>query len=247
MTSISKIRFEDGANKGEIVVCLCGSCNRSTRHEIKCSYDQIGNEYDRIAGWSVDWSNRYQIIQCQGCETISFRHTNWCSEVVDFDYDGTSEELYPKRTKNELPRRDFHQVPHKILSLYREAISCFNFGGALLCAAGLRSIVEAICADQNVEDGPVMVGEGDASELKRRRTLEGKIAGLHERRILDEQSMKTLHEHRYLGNSALHELSRPTEEMLRLAIEIIEHMLHHLYEIPAKGRLLEGYRSGRSQ
>jgi hypothetical protein len=43
-----------------------------------------------------------------------------------------------------------------------------------------------------------------------------------------------LHEHRYLGNEAVHELARPTEEVLQLAIEIVEHMFESLYEIPEK-------------
>ncbi len=46
-----------------------------------------------------------------------------------------------------------------------------------------------------------------------------------------------------MGNSAVHELSRPAEEDLRLAIEIIEHVLDSLYEIPEKADVLRANRA----
>jgi hypothetical protein len=47
-----------------------------------------------------------------------------------------------------------------------------------------------------------------------------------------------LHEHRYLGNEALHDLRQPSADELGLAIEIIEHTLEALYEIPDKAEQL---------
>ena len=62
----------------------------------------------------------------------------------------------------------------------------------------------------------------------------GRIAGLQEKGILTQNNAQTLHEHRCMGNAAVHELARPSVDELRLAIEIIEHILEQLYEIPEK-------------
>ena len=40
--------------------------------------------------------------------------------------------------------------------------------------------------------------------------------------------------HRYLGNEAVHEFAMPSRDELKLAIEIIEHVLDQLYVIPEK-------------
>ena len=48
-----------------------------------------------------------------------------------------------------------------------------------------------------------------------------------------------LHQHRFLGNKAVHELEQPSREELRLAIEIIEHTFETVYSIPQKGRALK--------
>lgn len=54
-----------------------------------------------------------------------------------------------------------------------------------------------------------------------------------------ETSADTLHEHRYLGNDAVHQLARPSADELRLAIEIVEHTLDQLYELPEKAEELK--------
>jgi hypothetical protein len=64
--------------------------------------------------------------------------------------------------------------------------------------------------------------------------LEGRISGLQEKGLLTQTSAQTLHEHRYLGNSAVHELARPSTDELKLAVEIVEHALEQLYELPEK-------------
>ena len=80
--------------------------------------------------------------------------------------------------------------------------------------------------------------KGGGTQVKRKDNLEGRIAGLQEKGLLTQASAQTLHEHRYLGNDAVHELARPSEDELRLAIEIIELTLEQLYELPEKAEEL---------
>jgi len=242
------LKLDENKSKGESVRVHCAECARQTKYLVLQSADQTGSEIvDQDHGSSVDWADHYQIVQCQGCETISFRHLHWFSEHQDFDWDGTTERLYPQRSNNTLTTRDFHNVPAALRRIYRETIDAFNYDALTLCAGGLRALVEGICAEQGVADGPVEITRPDGTtETKRKDNLQGKISGLHDRGILTKQNSDVLHEHRYLDNEALHELQQPPPTKLTLAIEIIEHTLEGLYEIPRKADELRHSKSKRT-
>jgi hypothetical protein len=228
---------------GKKLKIYCSRCGGETNHVVLKSATSQGSEVVAVIDGhteTIDWSDDYQIIQCQGCETISFRHLSWFSEAEEYygldNYsDGTTTRLYPKRSKDTRPIRDYYNVPPILRRIYRESLDCFNNDSFTLCAAGLRAIVEGLCSTQGVTDGPVEVKKKDGTTIIQRSTsLQGKIAGLKEKGILTESQIAILHEHRYLGNEAVHELSSPSQDELALAIEILEHTLEGLYELPDK-------------
>ena len=225
----------------------CTKCNGKTSHKVLQSLDYSGCEW-LDTDITIDWVDNYQIIQCQGCKSISFRRRSWFSEYQDYDWDGSTEWLYPKRSERTLPIKDFRNVPTKIRRIYGETIECFNNEYFTLCAAGLRAIVEGICAEQGIKDGPVEVEKKDGSKKTvRRKNLQGKISGLWEKGILTTKNSEILHEHRFLGNEAVHELSQPSIDELNLAIEIIEHTIDSLYEIPEKAIELQKRKAKRKK
>lgn len=229
-----KEKITENKTKGRALKLLCSDCNRSTKHIVLASIDEDGSEEWDEDCW-ISWENNYQIVQCQGCETISFRHLNWFSEYQDHDSSGHTERVYPKRDLDTLKIKELLNVPKVLRRIYRETIEAFNSECLTLCAAGLRGIVEGICANQGVADGPVEVpAKGGGTKTVRKDNLEGKISGLYEKGILTQGSADILHGHRFLGNEAVHELAQPSSDELQLAIEIIEHTLEQLYEIPEK-------------
>jgi hypothetical protein len=245
-----EVKFKENKTKDEIVSVRCSECNRDTKHRVVVSFDRNGSESDEDERWSVDWRDNYQVIQCQGCETTSFRHVSWFSEDVDpgTDDPGEKERLYPQRSATSINQKSFYNVPPNLRRIYVEIVDCYNRDSPTLCAAGLRAVVEGICAERGVTDGPVSErAKGGGTRIVRKNNLEGRIAGLQENGFLTESSTKTLHEHRFLGNSAVHELTRPSEVELRLAIEIVEHTLEQLYELPEKAEDLKRARARRKK
>jgi len=217
------------------------------------SYDYNGSEDYGSGEYSIDWSSSHQVIQCQGCMTSSFRQVSWfsedCQQIGPDEYDdGERITLYPKRSNNTLPIKDFWEVPHNLRRIYRESIDCFNNDSFTLAAAGLRAIIEGLCAELGVTDGPKTVTKKDGTQVvKRFKNLEAKIAGLHEKGFLTERNTSILHEHRFLGNDAVHELAQPSRDELALAIEIVEHTFESLFEIPTKGDELKEKRARRNK
>lgn len=252
------VKIEENKSKGEKFKAFCATCKTETNHTVAQSVDAIGSEVfhygpDENDSDSIDWRDHYQIIQCLGCDAFSFRHKNWFSEAQEYygadDYkDGTTTLLYPQRSKDILNAKDLYNAPKNLRAIYKEVVNCFNGDSPVMCAAGLRATIEGLCAEHSVNDGPVEVQKPDGKvEIKRKDSLEGKISGLCEKGILTKKNADILHEHRYMGNSAVHELSRPAEEDLRLAIEIIEHVLESLYEIPEKADVLRANRSKKKK
>lgn len=249
---------EENKSKSEKFRAFCATCKTETNHTVAQSVDVTGSEVihygpDENDRDSIDWIDRYQIIQCLGCDTFSFRHKNWFSEAHEYygpdDHnDRSTIWLYPQRGKYILNAKDFYNSPKNLRAIYKEVVNCFNSDAPVMCAAGLRATIEGICAAQGVTDGPIEITKADGIlEKKRKDNLEGKISGLYEKGVLTKKSADILHEHRYMGNNAVHELSRPSEEDLRLAIEIVEHTLASLYEIPEKADTLRANRAKRGK
>lgn len=243
-------KVELNKSQGEKFKAFCATCKSDTNHEAVQSVDVSGSEIIRYGPDendqdSIDWSDRYQVIKCLGCDTYSFRHRNWFSEAQehygpDDFHDGTTVRLYPQRGKHVLAAKDLYNVPKNLRAIYKEFISCFNNESPVLCAAGLRASIEGLCAANGVTDGPVEVKKPDGTVvIQRRNNLEGKISGLSEKGLLTARNAELLHEHRYIGNDAVHELSRPSDSDLKIAIEIVEHMFESLYEIPEKAEALK--------
>jgi hypothetical protein len=234
-------KIEFNKTKDTILKILCPECKHDTRHKVLQSVETKGQVEHNDDFW-VDWESIYQILECQGCSTISFRRKSSNSEDRDI-----FEDLYPYRTEDTLSAKQFSNVPIKLKRIYREVIDCYNYEIYTLCAAGLRSIIEGICVKKKVAGGSVEVPLKDGkTKMERKTNLQGKIAGLSEKGILTKTHSEILHEHRYLGNEALHDLSCPSKEELALAIEIIEHILETVFEIPEIADKLHKKRTERT-
>ena len=219
---------------------ICAECKNTTNHRVLRSVRHSGsgpinNRYDEY--W---WEVNYQIVQCLGCENCSFRSVSSNSEETDEDGPFEYESTFPKRSLNSHSTKDYFNVPWNLRRVYRECIDCFNNGNLILCAGGVRALVEGLCNVHEVKNGPVA---DETGSVKRKKDLQGKIHGLHEKGILTQQSADMLHEHRFLGNTSLHELSQPKPEDLLLAIQIIENVLDSLYEMPSMAERLKKRRN----
>lgn len=200
----------------------CKECSKETTHTIVASYKEAGSQ-DCGGGNSYDWNVNNQIIQCQGCDTVSFRVVSMNSEDCMFDdeencliYNETIK-FYPGRTVG-LKKIDSDLLPFNVQGIYQETISAIENEQNILAGIGIRALIETICKDRSA------VG----------KDLYGKINWLHEQSIVTKEGVETLHKLRVLGNNAAHEVKKHNHQQLSLAIQIIEHMLDGTYIIPHK-------------
>ncbi|MCT4306075.1 DUF4145 domain-containing protein [Elizabethkingia anophelis] len=238
--------FKENTTKNCRYKVLCPSCKNITSHEVLTSINESGDEYWKTEILVFSWRSDYEIIQCLGCETISFRKQTINSEEDGIDGDPLKDiYLFPLRGEEALVIKDFYNVPCNLQRIYKETIESYNYQNYTLCGAGVRALVEGLCKENGISGGIVEFKKKDGTIVsKKTNNLEGKINGLYQHGKLTKQNADILHEHRFLGNVAIHELSQPAREDLSLAIEIVESTFETLYEIPNKGERLKNKRLG---
>lgn len=200
----------------------CNLCRGKTRHLLVASKEyNFGSRVD--LGEPAEWGE-YRLWACAGCDTCTMEDYYTADYMRSFgeeEYSQIYESIYhPKRTFSVRPNKYFENLPAKLNTLYSEVIKSYNETLHLLCAAGLRSLVEGICAEKGIV-GP---------------NLEKKIEGM--KALLPESIVKNLHGFRFIGNRAVHELEAPKTSELSLALDVIEDILNFLYALDYKASLL---------
>ncbi|MCS3768337.1 hypothetical protein HNP12_002411 [Aeromonas hydrophila] len=204
-------------------LCVCRVCDKDTFHYIIFSYNEHGRQ-DCGRGNEVSWQEKNQIIQCLGCDTVSFRTVLTDSESVDYFYDENGNtgvyhcetiKYYPARMEG-LNYIDVDKLPLKILDIYKETQFSIENEQYVLAGIGIRAIVETVCKDLKASG----------------KSLSEQINSLKNMSIVTSEGAETLHKLRILGNKAAHEVKAHDSQQLRLAMKIIDHMLDGTYVIP---------------
>lgn len=212
---------------GSTVRVNCQNCGGAARNHKILAHEQKVKD-DGYVGECTE----YQICQCLGCEGLHFREVYTCSE--DCDSEGNPIEfvrVFPEtREWRRTPDPELVSIQN-VGHIYREAIGAFNANANVLAGAGLRAVVEAICIDRGVK-GP---------------NLETRIDSLVSANLLAKPQADLLHEERFLGNSALHELEAPAETDLNHGFEIVEGLLKTIYILPDRADKLRKGRIRRNK
>ena len=198
--------------KGELELPCAGRCAGKTYHRVLARAEVNENTEE----WSFE--ARYEVIECMGCATVSFRRWSLFSEDWDFDADGNmvaapNEELFPSRIEGDKGMADAYRLPPKVANLYKETREALAAKHRVLAGIGIRALVEAVCADQGAQG----------------KDLEKRIDDLVTRGILAAKTAEFLHGTRLLGNEAAHEAEAQPEDVLTAAMGAAEFLLLHAY------------------
>lgn len=140
----------------------CNCCGRDTDH------NRVRDPYVPLASnGMISW----QLIECRGCHDVAAYRIEYS--------DGNpralaSAQVHPLRQRK---RPEVYQdIAPTLRAVYEETIGAFNSSFPLLCAGGLRALVEGICDDQKIVEGPVPHDKHG----RRKNNLECRIEGLAE-------------------------------------------------------------------
>jgi hypothetical protein len=201
----------------------CATCDSQTIHKIIASVEIEGEE-----ALIFDVIENYQIIQCQGCRTISFMRERY-SGLDDYHAGRVVDDLHPRIWKREMfPKRlagrrslvtdNAKYLPHEVARIYSETLDALLNAQPVLTGIGIRALIETVCKDQGASG----------------KNLSEKIDGLVSLGVLTQANAHFLHGLRIMGNQAAHEVKPHGDETLKIALEVVEHLLKTVYIIPAK-------------
>lgn len=205
----------------------CGKCKADTKHLVLTDIELKGREVTPDC-FIYGWDESYQIIQCLGCESISFKKTHENSEdKVHWEgpdgYESSYRvhtNYYPNPEEGRGAIEDKHLLPVNLQLIYEETLGALNSDYRVLTGIGIRAIVERICKDQEA------IGNNLAKKIDSLVTLG----------VLTRDGADILHKLRTLGNDAAHEVIPHDNVQLGLALDVIDHLLAGVYILPHHAR-----------
>jgi len=219
------IKFSESKTENTKLSLRCNTCKHDTYHtviravEYKSTFDA---EPEYVKENDLWVNGTAQIIICDGCNTISFRHKFFFSEEP-----GPNEDIYPPReTKTELDelylRDDVHTVPRIVRTIYNETLLAIERKNPTLAGIGIRAIIESVCNEKKAKG----------------RTLNNKIDELVAMSLLTKKGAEILHWIRLLGNEAAHKMKAPSKEQIIASMKVIDHLLLGVYVLPYEASVL---------
>lgn len=204
---------------------FCRTCNGLRNHKVLFNKKISGTDEDEYM--TLYWNEDYLVIQCFGCETISFVKIYGDSEMVEYsEEDGTYEYftqsiIFPFYLEKgrEITEKNF--LPITIQQVYNETINAFKSKCYILTAGGFRAIIEALCNHLKIKKSVLSI----------------RIDLLHEKGHITSSESNRLHSVRFLGNDSLHEMEIPKKEQLLIVLEVINHLLENIF---IQDRKIEG-------
>jgi hypothetical protein len=193
----------------------CNHCKQDTNHDLKG--DHTASWWDEDASFGE--MHVYRLWVCMGCE-----HGLLQREYVNSEGE-TAFSYYPPRSRNESFAKPYAKLKPHLAAIYKESITCYNGKALILCASGLRALLEGICEDKRIKG----------------KNLKAKIDGL-KTHLPNNKIIRNLHQFRFMGNDAVHELAAPKPAELALAIGVIEELLSFFYELHYKASQLREMR-----
>lgn len=189
----------------------CSKCKRQTRHKVLTEITDHGDDdyrYEECSG----------VIECQGCEKKTFRYLFRDIEssypINDEEWEVPEKiEYYPKYNPDHNAIENIYSVPDIVSEIYTESMLAVQAGALTLAGLGLRGTIEAVCNDRGITG----------------RNLESRITKMASQGLISSKDAERLHAIRFLGNDAAHEIKKPGESQISVALKIINHLIQSIY------------------
>jgi hypothetical protein len=208
-------------SRKEPLIIVCEQCGRETSHSVRCGMES----HDSSPDGDIHGTDKYLVVQCMGCKTLSFCQESWNSE--DFDVGSgefiISRSLYPQRIIGRPLLDDRWFLPQQIREVYEQTRAAIIQNLPILAGIGVRAIIETVCKEQNATG----------------RNLAERIDALATLQLIARREALVLHSLRFMGNAAAHETKAHSTAELNASLNIVEHLLNTVYLLERQQRRLQ--------
>lgn len=220
------MRLDDKLIDGEVVKTLCTLCDNPTNHLIRAKFaPKYQAEYEHFE------NNEYCVAECLGCNSISFLHFKWDNDEDSKDENGDPLKIASYFIEDErwfedyefLSEEDLDELPAMIFEMYEEFQEALQREMRLLAGVGMRMLIEAVCLNQKITG----------------KNLQDQIKTLLNTGNISKNDYDVLDELRKIGNTSAHKIKRPSDSILKAALEAVNHLLRTIYVVPKRTRRLK--------
>lgn len=202
------------------IVTHCPDCSYNT-NQLVVHTKKILSKIFNYPGKKSKTYEEFMIVQCLGCDTLSFVKRIIGKEFYDKENKRNFiEENFPEKEIMQdtelLSIEDVSKLPPQLRKLYEEVEIAFEYEANLLAGIGLRMLIEAICLNQKIEGANLKI----------------KIERLHSNGFIAKNDIPILDKLREIGNSTAHEIKGFSNHKLKFALEIVNHVLKSIYVLP---------------
>ncbi|MEW6435734.1 MAG: DUF4145 domain-containing protein [Pseudomonadota bacterium] len=179
---------------------------------------------------SIDGGETWSILECRGCDTITFRHRSWFSEDYEItDAQGrpipnVKVELYPPAPKRKKPEWRLPVLleatldDHWIFALHDDIYRALGLGAYSLAAMGIRAIADYIVTSQTGDYG----------------SFRAKLERMRDGGLITAQQVEIVFAAFDAGSASAHRGYKPSEEDAFTLLDIAESLLDQFYITPMR-------------
>jgi hypothetical protein len=193
----------------------CNTCLRMTNHQI------VGQKKTHYDDDSIVEVHEYEIVVCQGCDTVRFRQVTSGSEITDREGRHIDEiTYYPPAISRQRPpwlgSVDFRINHEEIAALLDEVYAALHNDLKVLATIGIRTVIDKVITDK--------IGDvGDFPSKLNTFAEAGLISATNKAFVL--QTIDA-------GSASAHRGFRPSTEDLGLLIDVTEVLISSIYVLP---------------
>ncbi len=184
----------------------CRKCLRETKHRVLRV--QVTEDSAEVEGHGpISWRDRYEMLECCGCETVCLRHSHWFSEDPD-----VTVAYHPPPVSRPVPHWRY-KLPFELGSVLDEVYAALHADSRRLALMGARTVLDIVLLDKVGDVGafPQKLEELERQGLVARRSREFLAAALD------------------AGNAAAHRGFQPKADELAHVMDIVENLLQAVY------------------
>jgi uncharacterized protein DUF4145 len=202
--------------KKKVTKSHCNTCARTNNHTVLVVKNIYGGTYDEGYG-DIGWTNSYELLECNGCESISFRHTYWFEPTDERDVT-----IYPPPTRRHPPLWQIN-LPSDVQQLLREVYSALAAESRSLAMMGARALVDMV----------LLKNVGDLGSFAE------KLAAAEKAGLIGRKNRDILATALDAGSAAAHRGYRASSFDVGAVMDIVENLLQAIYHLGSLADVLK--------
>ena len=200
--------MNEKTDKPEVIWSHCNECCHETKHDVVHRADRCRTFDDDQ--YSVEVGSVWKVLQCRGCEEVTLRRVDWCSENDPMDGPGPATYFPPRVSRRKPSWARHYELPSEYLALLEETYTALHADSRRLAMMGARALIDAVIR-RNAGDQHNF-GQG--------------LNALAEKHLISEQDREIVETAIDAGHASAHRGHKPTAEDVNVVIDIVERLIH---------------------